>query len=381
MLKFQIVQAFTEACMKEKNRLFGNVLIFAGILLLVTVEYLAHSKCVFVMDDLWYGTNLVTGEPLRTLGDVWESQVWHFFNWGGRNITHGILQITLMWGETAANIINLIMMLTLVWLICVISGCKKPLWFLLAASLMISFNANFMDSMFWQSGTVNYVYSSVWILLFLWVYLRETYATESSKLPLVSFWMVPLGLITGWSNENMGPASFLISAAVIVYTYKILKRKPAVWMYLGTAFSLIGSILVVIAPGNFVRTAELPETDLWTSISERFLSMLRAGADYLFPAAALFLLILFVYTAVYEKKLKPFQWFLLAHGVLSYGAMVLSPHYPDRATFGTMCVLIILILSMLNELMPLLKSKKTFVSLLITGSWLYAVYILLLYIA
>ncbi|MBQ3515952.1 MAG: hypothetical protein IJA29_01880, partial [Lachnospiraceae bacterium] len=73
--------------------------------------------------------------------------------------------------------------------------------------------------------------------------------------------------------------------------------------------------------------------------------------------------------------------FLLAHGVLSYGAMVLSPHYPDRATFGTMCVLIILILSMLNELMPLLKSKKTFVSLLITGSWLYAVYILLLYIA
>lgn len=367
--------------MKEKTKLPGKIIVLCGIFLLFSVEYLAHNRCIFIMDDLWYSTNLATGQPLQNFGDVIESQVWHFMNWGGRNITHGILQLTLLSGETVANLLNLLMMAVLSLLICVLSGRKNPFWFLFGASLMISCNPNFLDSVLWQSGTVNYVYSSVWIFFFLWLYLRETSETPASKIPLLALWMIPLGLMTGWSNENMGPASFLISVAVIIYLHKFLKRKPPVWMYLGSIFSFIGSVLVVIAPGNFVRTAELPELDLWTNIGERFMNMLCAGANYLFPSVALFLLVLFVYTVTYRKKLKAFQWLLLAHAVLSYGAMCLSPHYPDRATFGTMCALIILTISMLGELLPLIKEKKYYIYLLAFGSWLFSVYKLFLYIS
>lgn len=367
--------------MKEKNKLVSNILLISGILILIVLEYLVHHKCVFIMDDLWYSTNLSTGHPLSSFGDVLESQVWHFFNWGGRNITHGILQLTLMSGETIANILNLVMMLLLVWMICVLSGHKNPLWYLLSASLVVSCNPNIKDSMFWQSGTVNYVYSTAWILFFLWVYLRETSENTTRKLPLTAVWIIPLGLITGWSNENMGPASFVISVAVILYVWKVLKRKPPVWMYLGSLFSLIGSGLVILSPGNFVRTAELPETALGAAIGERIINMLRAGADYLFPSALLMLVTLFIYVAVFNNKLKPFQWFLMAHAILSYGAMALSPHYPDRATFGTMCVFILLTVSMLGEILFQKKIKNTYmIYIFVIGIWLYSAYKLILYI-
>ncbi len=36
---------------------------------------------------------------------------------------------------------------------------------------------------------------------------------------------------------------------------------------------------------------------------------------------------------------------LLLGALLSWGAMFLSPHYPDRASFGTMCLMITVIIS------------------------------------
>lgn len=60
-----------------------------------------------MMDDEWYGTNLVTNQPLRGLSDIIESQIWHFRNWGGRCMTHGILQLTLMSGEFMADMLNM----------------------------------------------------------------------------------------------------------------------------------------------------------------------------------------------------------------------------------------------------------------------------------
>ena len=77
-----------------------------------------------------------------------------------------------------------------------------------------------------------------------------------------------------------------------------------------------------------------------SSISDRLIQMFRGIGKYLFPA----LLFLAVAYIVYRKKEKNGGIELdflciLAGAVLSYGAMILSPHYPDRAAYGT-CILI-----------------------------------------
>ena len=76
------------------------------LLLLVSavVLFIAHRAVPFMMDDLWYSTMLSSDRPIASLKDIIESQVWHYQNWGGRSVTHGLLQLTLLWGETAADI-------------------------------------------------------------------------------------------------------------------------------------------------------------------------------------------------------------------------------------------------------------------------------------
>lgn len=330
-----------------------------------------------MMDDEWYATNLATGEQLHTLGDILEGQVWHYLNWGGRSITHGILQGTLMLGEFWADILNLGMTFLLAYMICVVAGQRDVWYFLLSLSLLISFNANAKMSMFWQAGLVNYVYSSVWILLFLWPYMRAVDAPESVPLPGVVWWMLPLGVMTGWSNENMGPTCFVIASLVILYQKWVIKKKIPVWMWIGAAASLIGSVLVVAAPGNFVRSSTIENRGLWNALTERFFSMFQAGMDFLFPIGILIAVLLVIYIRCFRGKLEPGQMLLIVGMVLSYGAMVLSPHYPDRATFGTMVLGIVLTDTLLAGILGANKGMKRYADLLQLCTWACSLLILL----
>lgn len=89
--------------MDNRKKLLNQIFWLTAIFLLAVVEFFMHRETAFMMDDIWYGTNLATGEPLRSLGDIVEGQIWHFMNWGGRSMTHAALQLTLMSGELAAD--------------------------------------------------------------------------------------------------------------------------------------------------------------------------------------------------------------------------------------------------------------------------------------
>ncbi len=98
--------------MREKGKMKGKQnRILTGIaaaLVLVTavVMYAVHRAVPFMMDDLWYATLLAEDTPVRTVSDIFKSQIWHYFNWGGRSMTHSILQLTLLAGESAADVLN-----------------------------------------------------------------------------------------------------------------------------------------------------------------------------------------------------------------------------------------------------------------------------------
>lgn len=76
-----------------------------------------------------------------------------------------------------------------------------------------------------------------------------------------------------------------------------------------------------------------------------------------------------------QQKMEKYQIVLLVYTILSFGAMVLSPHYPDRATFGTMVVGIVLLMTVLGDMSG--KIKPYFVKWIILFFWLYTVFRLL----
>ncbi len=351
---------------------FGVII---GTIIYAVLEFLLHRKVVFMMDDLWYATNLETGAPLSGFGDVMQSQIWHFLNWGGRNVAHGVLQLTLMGGELFADILNLIMTLTLCLLICELAGTRNLLSFCTAFVLLISLNGDVKLSMFWQSGSANYLYTSTWILLFVLIYIRQVKDPEAKLLKGVTWWMIPLGLASGWSNENVGPASFCLSLIVIWYFAKILKKKVPVWMWTGSLASMLGSVLVIIAPGNFVRSAFVEEQTLGELLYKRCLTMLGAGTSVLFPTVLFLLIFLCLYLKA-GNQLQPFQVMLLIMAVLAFGAMFLSPTFPNRAAFGIMVLCIVLILSFIRGMICADSDYEKYAYVFYVWMWLYGVYLL-----
>jgi len=111
-----------------------------------------------------------------------------------------------------------------------------------------------------------------------------------------------------------------------------------IWMIEGVISIFAGSVMCIAAPGNFIRKNDSSE-DLSLSLSERILQMLKGIGEYLFPALLILAVTYLVYRSVLNKRLSDEVRIILICAALSYAAMILSPHYPDRAAFGT-CVLI-----------------------------------------
>ena len=354
---------------KLENKNFIYSILVICVILETLFEILLHKRFIFLWDDLWYSTNLVTGDSLSSFSDILESQYWHYFNWGGRSITHSILQLTLMGGELFANVLNMIVTFTLCYLICEVAGNKNMKYFCISFFLLISLNTDIKLSMFWQSGSANYLYSTNWILLFLLIYLRYVKNPDSRWLPCLSVLMLPLGLITGWSNENMGPACAVTAFIVIIYCHKFLKRKAPLWMWTGAVTALIGSAFLILAPGNFIRKAHVEDVSFLETVADRFFSMLTGGMSFLFPSLLCLLLFLFLYFKT-GNHLKPYQIILMITAILGYGAMVLSPTFPNRAAFGLMVLCIVLILSFISGIEEKDSRCKSYISIFALCMWL-----------
>ena len=274
--------------MREKTG--KRIRILSVVLLAVSALVLweTHRLVPFMMDDLWYSTLLYEDTPITSLADIVRSQIWHYYNWGGRSMTHAILQLTLLAGENAADVCNVLFTFLLAWIICVVAENRKAAALFAAVGMLLGLNANWKMSMFWQAGAANYLYITVFILLFVFCYVRELPedgAQDSLKaLPGISLWIVPLGVLAGWSNENMGPAVWLLSVAVIVLNRRKGRSTP-VWMFTGSLSCLAGSIVMIAAPGNFVRSAEVPENQyglLWRCFLRGYAES-RGVLEYLFP--------------------------------------------------------------------------------------------------
>ena len=387
---------------EKKGKISGkNIGVIAVILTALTLitAYCTHRRIPFMMDDEWYSTLLCSDEPIRNLSDIVKAMQWHYNNWGGRIMTHGLLQMILLSGELVADILNTLAMLILSYLIVAVADVprkSRPLALFIALASITGLNANWKMSMFWEAGAANYLYITIFILLFILPYL---YILRGKKIsipaPVLCILMIPLGFICGCSNENMGPAMWILSLCVIIGYFKgsgqFEGSKPAVsdlvWMIIGNAFCLIGSIVCIVAPGNFARSAEAPDASLgmlWKIFLRSYYEC-RAFFEYLIPSILVFIIFAVCCRKTTWKYGKDVLLFL-ACALLSFGAMFLSPHYPDRATFGTMIMIICAALSLFGKYASDDEFEKDLFSrriILVTSMiiWLRGMYFMCEYLA
>ncbi len=128
-------------------------------------------------------------------------------------------------------------------------------------------------------------------------------------------------------------------------------QKAPVWMYLGNISCLAGTILMIAAPGNFVRSGRRGRS-LQPAVENVSALLRRSEGSYgvSVPCPAAYGICTDRLQRHSERKPGQKYSAVIAGALLSWGAMILSPHYPDRAAFGTMVLLICAILSMAGKI-------------------------------
>ncbi len=284
--------------------------------------------------------------------DIFDYQVWHYFNWGGRTVAHTLAQILLVFPKAVFNILNSFIYTALIYLI-YLHGCFNKdnednsymlllihfiLWFIIPV---------FGQSFIWLVGSCNYLWTTVIILYFLWLYRRNTLSEKWYNL----LFMFILGLLAGWTNENTsaGLIAILVFSLIInkVETKKFELSKTRLFGIIGT---LAGFIIMICAPGNYIRSAEFKDdTFIIIKIIKRTLDITNNLENIILPL--LIVIIILISLKIYhKKKIEKETYTFILGGFAAIYAMVLSPTFPGRAWTGAIIFFVIAIVILVYDL-------------------------------
>lgn len=292
---------------------------------------------------IWGKDVIITNNRVSSLSDILYSQYNHYFSWGGRVVVHSIAQFLLFIdSESLRAILNSLVYTILTVIIYKLASIKKYSFSISSYILIISIlwlcSPSFFSVTIWVTGSANYLWGSVIVLLFLYVYLDYLKGNSHKKNNLFTFLFLFFGIIAGWCNESTSLSVLLFLFIFLFFQWK--QKKIQKWMVSGLAGFLIGAICMFIAPGNFARLNQhMRDSDI--SILDSLVNHVYALFYYFlvdsYMYVAILILIFFAFYLFFfqKKKVKelivPLSTFFI--GSMAILSMLASPQFPLRTLF------------------------------------------------
>ena len=219
------------------------------MLIIFAVMFELNGLMPLHRDDYDYSLVWGTSAHVESLADVFESTWRHYFLHGGRLVTVFCLNLFLWLGKLPFDVANALMFVLLVMLI-YLHGRRElkfdEPWIMAAAGLLAWLSLpHFGEVAVWKSGSTVYLWSAVIVAGFLLPYNLALAGKKFGGKIFVAG-MFALGILAGCSVENLAVTTTLLTLALTV-------RISEKWMAAGFAGNLLGLVVLLIAPGNFVR--------------------------------------------------------------------------------------------------------------------------------
>ena len=206
-------------------------------------------------DDYEYMLVWGTNRHIASFADVGESLWRHYMTHGGRMVAYAPY-LTLLWmGKPWFNLANALVYTLFLVMLCMHAArtthvFRESRLFLAAFVLMWLSFPHYGEVVVWAAGAVGYLWMGFVVSLFLLPY--NVYA--AGKMQLRAAWVIPmfiLGILAGWSMENLGVTVVTFSFLYSVWMWR--KKLFSLWMASGAAGAFLGLCGLLLAPGNFVR--------------------------------------------------------------------------------------------------------------------------------
>lgn len=307
--------------------------------LLVSAALILNILTVLTSDDLGYSVS-------AGLLDMLRREYIQYMTWTGRTVAHLLARIFLSMPKLIFDFANALMFGGLIWLInlhAVNEGQPiRPERLLITAALVFLFAPVFGQTVLWETGSCNYLWTTSIILFFLYLYRKE-----KINATLLFF----IGVLAGWTNENTGGALILLCLFFIGCRY-VRHQHPDVGQWTGMIGALIGFILLLKAPGNQIRALDFADHNglAYKTTHGLFNTLHVLDQQPGLLVLLLFFVILFALAPKSRQKTTAFAFMIC--GLAAVCAMMLSP-VPvlfDRSMFGATILVIVGIMTLLYDM-------------------------------
>jgi len=326
------------------------------IIIFLILAYIPNYLLPMMSDDFWYGEKNI---------NLISASIQHYLQWSGRLLTDITSRIILRYPAWLLSGIKAIALVGLIWLIALLPNMILNKKIFSRTNLYLMFitywicNPNLGQTTFWTVGASNYLFTNVWILMYLNLVFYMFYH-QSKWYGYVLLGITAFG--AGLSNENTGPMVVIFTVGMLIYASH--KNKNIIsWIY-GAIFTALGAAVLLLSPGNSFRAHSLPLKFQTGLTLNKLYSFFTDGTSIKWFSNYGFLFLIFVIVVVllYFKKnvaRKPIFWSLLffSMAIVANFAFILSPFTMVRSLQGAFVFFLISLSFLVTELMSESKNK------------------------
>lgn len=326
------------------------------------MAFFMYRYVEFSSDDLIYMNKWHSTEHLETLNDIIYYEQQYYLTWGSRVITQFFLQVMFLLPRPLSALCYALVFTGSAWMVSRIAGQGKDsgLLFLLSAGLMYYLNPKFDETITWYTGAATYMLALLFVLSASAPFIRKALAPDS-KINGLTWLLLPVSFMAGWSIENMAP-TMLLFMGYVIFTMLRNKEKVHPYYFCALACAALGTGGMLLAPGNGARGSSFAGGLM--TIAYRGHGQVNAWCTWLFPAMAVFAVLRYINYRRNRTDMPGGEKALLAWYAVSVLIMVAAPTFPQRAAYGPFMILLICILREYQELMHSDQKTGDFMSLL-----------------
>ncbi len=307
---------------KLRKKLFF-VTVFINFIMVTLYEFLTPN----MSDDIIYGDKVAQAGNFL---DLFAQEYEHYMNHIGRSIAHILLRIFLFAGNKGVFNVCAGLAFCGLSLLIYVNITKARAYdlrvYLGILMLMWLFEPTISNSVFWETGACNYLFTALIMFGYITFFRRKYREDQKSSIPLV-VGMFFFGLAAGWCNENTsGGVIFMV--LVLIFCRWLKNRDFSgirAFMVSGLLGNILGFAIMILSPGNTARSEAADEAHTGLlAMAARFLKItLNIKDNYLLLVLVFMVLaIAIAYRTGGGKK-----FFEVSSSMLLYGLLFLVTSY------------------------------------------------------
>lgn len=302
----------------------------------------------YAADDYSYMFSAVTGEKVSNVFQIIVSLMDDYLNVNGRVLPHFFVQLFLIFDKWIFNIVNAGMYVWLVWLILNVAGTKRKFNIFLWVTVPIgmwAFMPAYGQVFLWLTGSINYSWSYIFALLFMYFYLHVYLYPEETMDKKGILGLSLYAFFFGAYSAQVSFATVFVSFGILcVLMYCEQSIKKYVLYVVPVITAAIGYLTMVMSPAEAERLPGMSVGGILKRVIDAF-EIYYFSAQLMLIVWAI-LLVLAVCFGVNKKEiiisLGFFAISLITMAMLGVASYVVARHYTNSLFFLFVAIVVLL---------------------------------------